>query len=63
MQVNGYNISNGEDLSKFIDVKFICKEKNDVPCQAKVIKVNEEIGKVMLEYVHGGLELVEPNTI
>ena len=30
MQVSGYNVSNGQDLSKFIGVKFICKDKNNV---------------------------------
>ena len=34
-----------------------------MPTKTKVIEVDEDTGKVMLEYVHGGLELVEPNII
>ena len=52
-QVDGYNVSNGQDLNKFIGVEIIRKDKNEVPCQATVIELDEETGKVMLEYVHG----------
>ena len=63
MQVNWYNAPNGQELYKFIGVKFVFKDKCNVSFQAKVIKVNKETGKVMLKYVHGGLELVKPNKI
>ena len=53
-QVNGYIVSNGQDLSKLIGLKFICKDKKKEPCQAKVIKVNKETGKVILKYVQRG---------
>ena len=44
-------------------MEFVRKDKRNVPTKTKVIEVDEDTGKVMLEYLHGGLELVEPNVI
>eukprot|EP00957_Ditylum_brightwellii_P206738 15349748-Ditylum_brightwellii.AAC.1 len=44
-----------------IGFEFIYKDKYEVP--KKVIGVNKATGKLLLEYVHGGLELVDANTI
>mmetsp|Transcript_1296 Transcript_1296/g.1575 ORF Transcript_1296/g.1575 Transcript_1296/m.1575 type:complete len:358 (+) Transcript_1296:276-1349(+) len=54
---------NGFEAKDHIDFEFIHKDKRGIPTKAKVIEVDEETGKVMLEYVHGGLESVEPNII
>eukprot|EP00957_Ditylum_brightwellii_P041687 3157274-Ditylum_brightwellii.AAC.1 len=41
----------------------MCNDKCKVPTKTKVIEVDKDTGKVLLEYVHGGLELVEPNIL
>eukprot|EP00957_Ditylum_brightwellii_P152649 11619405-Ditylum_brightwellii.AAC.1 len=38
-------------------------DKKGVPTKATIMEVNEETGKVILKYIHGGLEVVEPNII
>eukprot|EP00957_Ditylum_brightwellii_P103265 7870580-Ditylum_brightwellii.AAC.1 len=53
----------GFDASKHIGLEFIRKDKYEVPTKAKVIEVDDETGKVMLEYIHGGLEVVGLNII
>ena len=54
---------NGFDASKHIGLEFVHKDSQQIPTKAKVIEVDDETGKIMLEYVHGGFELVEPNVI
>eukprot|EP00957_Ditylum_brightwellii_P020458 1542067-Ditylum_brightwellii.AAC.2 len=49
------------DAIKHIGFEFICKDKHEVPTKTKVIEVDEDTGKDLLEYIHGGFELVEPN--
>eukprot|EP00957_Ditylum_brightwellii_P097343 7414034-Ditylum_brightwellii.AAC.1 len=51
---------NDFDVTKCIGFEFVCKDKHEVPTKTKVIKVDEDTGKVLLEYVYGGLELIEP---
>eukprot|EP00957_Ditylum_brightwellii_P069258 5257825-Ditylum_brightwellii.AAC.1 len=52
---------NGFDVTEHIGFEFVCNDKHKVPTKTKVIEVDEDTGKVLLEYIHGGLELVEPN--
>eukprot|EP00957_Ditylum_brightwellii_P181018 13790272-Ditylum_brightwellii.AAC.1 len=54
---------NGFDATEHIGFEFVCKDKRKVPTKTKVIEVDKDTGTVLLEYVHGGLELVEPNII
>eukprot|EP00957_Ditylum_brightwellii_P091750 6985894-Ditylum_brightwellii.AAC.1 len=54
---------NGFDASEHIGFEFIRKDQREVPTKATVIEVDDKMGKIMLEYIHGGLELVEPNVI
>jgi len=56
-QINGFNAND------HIGLEFLKKDSRNVPAKAKVIEVDEETGRVMLEYIHGGLEWVEPNVI
>ena len=39
------------------------KDKRGVPTKVTVVEIDEDTEKVMLEYIHGGLELVAPNII
>eukprot|EP00957_Ditylum_brightwellii_P175310 13345986-Ditylum_brightwellii.AAC.1 len=54
---------NGFDVTEYIGFEFVCNNKRKVPTKTKVIEVDEDKGKVLLEYVHGRLELVEPNIL
>eukprot|EP00957_Ditylum_brightwellii_P102781 7832712-Ditylum_brightwellii.AAC.2 len=54
---------NGFDAMEHIDFEFGCKDKHAVPTKVKVIKVDEDTRKALLEYVHGGLEWVEQNIL
>ena len=54
---------NGFDATEHIGFEFVRNDKRKVPTKTKVIEVDEDTGKVLLEYVHGGLELVEPNIL
>eukprot|EP00957_Ditylum_brightwellii_P190807 14526241-Ditylum_brightwellii.AAC.1 len=54
---------NGFDATEHIGFEFVHNDKCKVPTKTKVIEVDKDIGKVLFEYVHGGLELVEPNTL
>eukprot|EP00957_Ditylum_brightwellii_P195318 14880695-Ditylum_brightwellii.AAC.1 len=54
---------NGFDANEHIGFEFVHKDKREVPTKTKVVEVDEDTGKILLEYVHGGLELVEPNII
>eukprot|EP00957_Ditylum_brightwellii_P044396 3369313-Ditylum_brightwellii.AAC.1 len=44
-------------------MEFIHMDKRGIPTKATIMEVDEETGKVILEYIHGGLEVVEPNII
>ena len=46
-----------------IGFEFVHTDKQEIPTKAKVIEIDEDTGKALLEYVHGGLEYVEPNII
>eukprot|EP00957_Ditylum_brightwellii_P011278 853250-Ditylum_brightwellii.AAC.1 len=63
MPVADHSEINELDANEHIGFEFVHKDKCEVPTEAKVIKVDEDTGKVLLEYVHGGLELVELNII
>eukprot|EP00957_Ditylum_brightwellii_P138031 10523219-Ditylum_brightwellii.AAC.1 len=54
---------NGFQADNLIGLVFIHKDKCGVPTKAKVIEVDKDTIRVMLEYVHGGLEVVELNLI
>ena len=46
-----------------IGFKFIKKNVRKFPAKSKVIDIDEEIDKGMIQYVHRGYEWVEPNII
>ena len=46
-----------------IRLEFIQKDMRGVHTKTNVIEVDEDTGKVMLEYIRGGLEIIEPNII
>ena len=54
---------NGFDATEHIGFEFVRNDKSKVPTKTTVIEVDEDTGNVLLEYVHGGLELVEPNIL
>eukprot|EP00957_Ditylum_brightwellii_P140456 10701497-Ditylum_brightwellii.AAC.1 len=56
-EINGFN------ATEHIGFEFVHNDKRKVPTKTKVIEVDEDTGKVLLEHVHGGLELVEPNIL
>ena len=56
-EINGFNAQD------HIGLEFVRKDWRDVPCKTKVIEVDEDTGKVMLEYIHGCLEFVDANII
>ena len=51
------------DAKDHIGLQFVRTDKNNVPIRTKVVEVDEDTRKVMLEYIHGGLEMVDPNVI
>eukprot|EP00957_Ditylum_brightwellii_P127132 9692939-Ditylum_brightwellii.AAC.1 len=46
-----------------IGFEFVQNDKRKVPTKTKVIEVDKDTGFFLLEYVHGRLELVEPNIL
>eukprot|EP00957_Ditylum_brightwellii_P002948 225362-Ditylum_brightwellii.AAC.1 len=44
-------------------MEFIHMGKKGVSTKATIMSVDKETCKVILEYIHGGLEVVEPNII
>eukprot|EP00957_Ditylum_brightwellii_P022187 1673981-Ditylum_brightwellii.AAC.1 len=54
---------NGFDIREHISLEFIRKDQCEAPTKATVIEVDDETGKITSKYIHGGLELVEPNVI
>ena len=54
---------NDFNTSEHIGFEFIRKDQQDVPAKTKIIEVDEDTGRALLEYIHGGLEWVEPNVI
>ena len=63
-RVNGVTSSNDQfDPNNHIELQFIQTDKNNVPTRTEVVEVDKDTGKVMLEYIHGGLEMVDPNVI
>jgi len=54
---------NGFDVEAHKGLEFIKKDNRGVPAKTKVIDVNKETEKSLLEYVHGGLEWVDSNII
>eukprot|EP00957_Ditylum_brightwellii_P059532 4520548-Ditylum_brightwellii.AAC.1 len=63
MPVVDHSEINGFDANEHIGFEFVHKDKREVSTKTKVIEVDEETGKVLLEYVHGELELFEPKII
>eukprot|EP00957_Ditylum_brightwellii_P098002 7464460-Ditylum_brightwellii.AAC.1 len=55
--------NNSFDANEHIGLEFIRKDQCKLAARAKVIEVEEDTGKVLLEYVHSGLELVDTNII
>eukprot|EP00957_Ditylum_brightwellii_P095699 7291744-Ditylum_brightwellii.AAC.1 len=44
-------------------MEFIHTDKKGVPTKATVAEVDADTGKVVLEHIHGRLEIVESNVI
>ena len=56
-KINSFNVQD------HIGLEFVRKDQRDVLCKTKVIEVDKDTGKIMLEYIHGGLEFVDANII
>ena len=54
---------NGFNPHDHIGKEFIHMDKKGIPTKSTIMEVDEDTGKVILEYIHGGLEVVEPNII
>jgi len=50
-------------VSDHIGLEFVRKDPAGVPVKTKVIEVDDETGKALLEYVHGNYEWVMPNVV
>lgn len=55
--------SNNFDPNQHIGLQFVHTDKNNVPTRTKVVEVNEDTRKLMIKYIHGGLEMVDLNII
>ena len=51
------------DPTLVIGASFVCKDMREVPSKTTVIEVDEDTGKILLEYSHGELEWVQPNVV
>ena len=47
----------------YLRYSFVRADAHDIPHKTTVIDVDEETGRVLLEYVHGQTEWVEPNIL
>ena len=47
----------------YLGYSFVHEEVHAIPHKTTVIKVDEETGRVLLEYVHGQTEWIEPNIL
>eukprot|EP00957_Ditylum_brightwellii_P181426 13820086-Ditylum_brightwellii.AAC.1 len=54
---------NDFDATEHIGFEFVCKDKGKAPTKTNIIEVDEDTGNVLLEYVHEGFELIEPNIL
>ena len=57
IQVNSF------DAREHIGMEYIKKNKGGVPTIVKMIEVDEDTGRWILEYIYGGLEVIEPRVI
>lgn len=55
--------SPGFDPNNHLGMQFIRKDQAGVPTKTTVTEVDEETGKVLLEYIHGNYEWVMPNIV
>ena len=51
------------DPSLHMGYSFFKNDKRQVPTKTTVIEVDEDTGKILLEYISGELEWVEPNIV
>ena len=51
------------DPITYLGYSFVRADAHDIPHKTTVIDVDEETGRVLLEYVHGQTEWVEPNIL
>ena len=51
------------DPIPYLGYSFVHADAHNVPHKTMVIDVDEETGRVLLEYVHGQMEWVEPNIL
>ena len=54
---------NGFDATKHVGEQFVREDKQQILTETKIIEVDDDTGKILLEYIHGGLEWVEPNVV
>jgi hypothetical protein len=51
------------DPSLHMGYTFVREDKRSVPTKTSVVEVDEDTGRVLLEYISGELEWVEPNIV
>ena len=51
------------DPTTALGISFVREDSRNVPTKTTVMEVDEETGRVLLEYTHGDLEWVQPNVI
>ena len=51
------------DPSMHMGYTFVREDKRSVPTKTSVVEVDEDTGRVLLEYISGELEWVEPNIV
>ena len=51
------------DPVPYLGFSFVCVDTHGIPHQTMVIDVDKETGHILLEYIHGQVEWVEPNIL
>ena len=51
------------DPTLVIGASFVRKDMREVPSKTTVMEVDEDSGKILLEYAHGELKWVQPNVV
>ena len=51
------------DPVAYLGYSFVCADTHCIPHKTTVIDVDEETGHILLEYIHGETEWVEPNIL
>ena len=51
------------DPIQYLGYSFVRVDTHDIPHKTMVIDVDKETGRILLEYIHGQMEWVEPNIV